>query len=104
MSNLKAQAAQIAQDLVLEQLQIGSYKQRYDVDIAKVQRDEAVIGSSEHQIQADISRVRRDRKRLQSEAVSAYINVDPEVNGTEALFENQEEATHESGVRRSGKW
>ena len=92
VSNLKAQAAQIAQDLVLEQLQIGAYQQQYDVDIAKVQRDEAVIGSSEDQIQADISRVRRDRKRLQSEAVSAYINLDPEVNGTEALFENQEEA------------
>ncbi len=92
VSNLKAQAAQIAQDLVLEQLQIGTYQQQYDVDIAKVQRDEAVIGSSEDQIQADISRVRRDHKRLQSEAVSAYINLDPEVNGTEALFENQKEA------------
>ncbi|MGA2931110.1 MAG: transglycosylase family protein [Acidimicrobiales bacterium] len=92
VSNLKAQAAQIAQDLVLEQLQIGAYQQQYDVDIAKVQRDEAEIGSSEDQIQADISRVRRDRKRLQSEAVSAYINLDPEVSGTEALFENQEEA------------
>jgi hypothetical protein len=92
VSNLKAQAAQIAQDLVLEQLQIGTYQQQYDVDIAKVQRDEAMIGSSEDQIQADISRVRRDHKRLQSEAVSAYINLDPEVNGTEALFENQKEA------------
>ena len=92
VSNLKAQAAQIAQDLVLEQLQIGSYQQRYDVDIAKIQRDDAVIGSSEHQIQADISRMRRDRKRLQSEVVSAYINLDPAVNGTEALFENQKEA------------
>jgi Transglycosylase-like domain len=92
VSNLKAQATQIARDLVLEQLQIGAYQQQYDVDIAKVQRDEALIGSSEDQIQADISRVRRDRKRLQSEAVSAYINLDPEVTGTEALFENQKEA------------
>ena len=92
VSDLKAQAAQIAQDLVLEQLQIGSYQQQYDVDVAKVQRDEAEIGSSEDQIQADISRVSRDRKRLQSEAVSAYINLDPEVNGTEGLFENQKEA------------
>lgn len=90
--NLKAQATQIAQDLVLEQLQIGAYQQQYDVDIAKVQRDEAVIGSTEDQIRADIGRVRRDRKRLQSEAVSAYINLDPEVTGTEALFENQKEA------------
>jgi len=92
VSNLKAQATQIAQDLVLEQLQIGAYQQHYDVDIAKVQRDEAVIGSTEDQIQADIGRVRRDRKRLQSEVVSAYINLDPEVTGTEALFENQKEA------------
>ena len=92
VSNLKAQATQIAQDLVLEQLQIGAYQQQYDVDIAKVQHDEAAIGSSEKQIQADTSRVKRDRKRLQSEAVSAYINLDPKVTGAEALFENQREA------------
>ena len=84
VSDLNAQAAQIAQDLVLEQLQIGAYQQQYDVDIAKVQSDETGIGSSEDKIQADISRVRRDRKRLESEAVSAYINLDPEVSGTEA--------------------
>ena len=92
VSNLKAQATQIAQDLVLEQLQIGAYQQQYDVDIAKIQHDEAVIGSSENQIQTDISRVRSDRKRLQSEAMSAYINLDPEVSATAALFENQKEA------------
>ena len=92
VSNLKAQATQIAQDLVLEQLQIGTYQQQSAVDIAKVQRDEAEIGSSDDQIQADSSRVRRDRKRLQSEAVLAYINLDPNVSGTAALFENQEEA------------
>ena len=104
VSDLKAQAAQIAQDLVLEQLQIGSYQQQYDVDIAKVQRDQAEIGSSEDQIQADISRVSRDRKRLQSEAVSAYINLDPEVNGTEAPVREPKRSAYESGVRRSGKW
>ncbi len=43
VSDLKAQAAQIAQDLVLEQLQIGTYQQQYGVDIAKVQRDEVEI-------------------------------------------------------------
>ena len=92
VSSLKAQATQIAQDLVLEQLQIGSYQQQYDVDMAKVQRDKAEIGSSEDQIQDDTTRVRHDRQRLQSEAVSAYVNLDPEVTGTEALFENQTEA------------
>jgi peptidoglycan hydrolase CwlO-like protein len=77
VSDLKAQAAQIAQDLVLEQLQIGSDQQKYDVDRAKVQQDEAEIGSTQSQIQSAVLRVTRDRKRLQDEAVSAYVNIDP---------------------------
>ena len=77
VSDLKAQAAQIAQDLVLEQLQIGTDQQQYDVDRAKVQRDEAEIGSTQNQIQSDVLRVTRDRKRLQGEALSAYVNMDP---------------------------
>lgn len=60
VSDLKARAAQIAKDLVLEQLQIGTYQQHDDIDIAKVQRDEAEIRSTENQISVDISRVRRD--------------------------------------------
>ena len=91
VSNLKTQAAQIAQDLVLEQLQVGAYQQRYDVDSARVQRDQAEIGSTENQISSDTLRVSRDRKRLQAEAVSAYINMDP---SDEVLFEgNQSEAS-----------
>ena len=92
VSTLKAQATQIAQNLVLEQLQIGTYQQQYDVDAAKVQHDKAEIASSENQIQADSSRVNRDRKRLQSAVVSAYINVDPGISGIGDLFENQKEA------------
>jgi hypothetical protein len=92
VSNLKVQATQIARDLVLEQLQIGAYQQHYEVDVAKVQRDQVEIGSSERQVQADVSRVSRDRTRLETEAVSAYVNLDPEVNGTEILFEDQKEA------------
>jgi peptidoglycan hydrolase CwlO-like protein len=86
VSDLKAQAAQIAQDLVLEQLQIGTYQQQYGVDIAKVQRDEAEIASSEDRIQADVSRVSRDRDRLQTEAVSAYVNSGSQSDGNLSLF------------------
>ena len=92
VSSLKAQANQISQDLVLEQLQIGTYQQQYDVDVAKVQRDQAAIGSSENQVQVDSNHVQRDRKRLETEAISAYINVDPEVTGIESLFQDQKEA------------
>jgi hypothetical protein len=77
VSGLQAQAAHIAQDLVLEQLQIGADQQEYDVDGAKVQQDEAEIRSTQNQIQSDTRRVSRDRARLQAEAVSAYVNMDP---------------------------
>ena len=36
------------------------------------------------QIQFDVRRVRRDRKRLEAEAVSAYINMYPQLNGSSA--------------------
>jgi peptidoglycan DL-endopeptidase CwlO len=93
VSQLKAQATQIAQDLVLEQLQINTYQQQYGVDLAKVQQDQAEIRSSEDKIQADLHRVTRDRKRLQSEAVSAYINWSPELGGTTmaAMFEGNQD-------------
>ena len=90
VSDLKTQAAQIARDLVLEQLQIGAYQQQYDVDGAKVTRDDTMIDSTEHQISADIGRVGRDRKRLEGEALSAYINLDPESEGTQVLFEGSQ--------------
>jgi Transglycosylase-like domain len=86
VSNLKTQAAQIAQDLVLEQLQIGAHQQQYEVDGAKVQQDEAEIGSTEDQISSDVRKVGRDHKRLLAEAVSAYVNMDPQSAGNEALF------------------
>jgi Transglycosylase-like domain len=90
VSDLKAHAAQIAQDLVLEQLQIGADQQEYDVDSANVQRDEAEIGLTQNQIQSDSLRVSQDRKRLQAEAVSAYVNMDPSDG---VLFEgNQSDA------------
>jgi hypothetical protein len=87
VSDLKAQAAQIAQDLVLEQLQIGAYQRQYDVDSAAVQRDAAEIGSTQNQIQSDVLRVNRDRTRLRNEAVWAYVNMDPQLEGTQAPFE-----------------
>lgn len=86
VSDLKAQADQIAHDLVLEQLQIGAYQQQYDVDVAKVQRDEKGIRSTQDQIQSDVARVNHDRQRLQAEALSAYVNTGSDIDGNPPLF------------------
>jgi peptidoglycan DL-endopeptidase CwlO len=92
VSDLKAQAARIARDLVLEQLQVGAFQEQYGVDVAKVQRDQTEIGSTESKIQGDVTRVSRDRKRLQTEAVAAYINSGSAPGATPAEFEgNQNE-------------
>jgi Transglycosylase-like domain len=90
VSNLKTQATQIAQDLVLEQLQISTYHEQYDVDVATVERDQAEIRHSEDQIKADAERVRRDRARLQADAVSAYVNSGSQLDGTLAMFQQNQ--------------
>lgn len=92
VSDLKAQAAQIARDLVLEQLQVGALQEQYGVDVAKVRRDQAEIGSMQSKLQSDVARESRDRKRLQTEAVAAYINSGSAPGATSAMFEgNQNE-------------
>jgi hypothetical protein len=89
VSDLKAKAAQVAKDLVLQQLQVDTYQQQYGADVTKVQQDEAAIGSTEDQIRSDTDRVSRDHKRLQSEAVWAYIHLGGDASGTPTIFENQ---------------
>jgi hypothetical protein len=89
VSDLQAKATQVARDLVLQQLQVDTYQQQYGADLVKVQQDQAAIGSTENQISADTNRVARDRKRLQSEAVWAYIHLGGDAGGTSSIFENQ---------------
>lgn len=89
VSDLKVQAAHIAKNLVLQQLQVDTYQQQYGADVVKVQQDQAAIGSTENQIQADVRQVSTDRNRLQSEAVWAYIHLGPDAGGTQNVFENQ---------------
>ena len=89
VSDLQARANQVARDLVLQQLQVDTFQQQYGADVTKVQQDDAAIGATESQIQSDSDRVNRDRRRLQSEAVWAYIHLGGDANGTPTIFENQ---------------
>ena len=89
VSDLQARANQVARDLVLQQLQVDTFQQQYGADVTKVQQDDAAIGATESQIQSDSDRVNRDRRRLQSEAVWAYIHLGGDADGTPTIFENQ---------------
>ena len=89
VSDLQARANQVARDLVLQHLQVDTFQQQYGADVTKVQQDDAAIGATESQIQSDSDRVNRDRRRLQSEAVWAYIHLGGDANGTPTIFENQ---------------
>jgi hypothetical protein len=86
VSDLRTQATQVAQDLVLEQLQIGSYQQQAAVDGAQVRQDQAQIAATRNRIRSDDLEVARDRTRLSDEAVSTYIDASQGLDATRLMF------------------
>ncbi|HEX4218324.1 MAG TPA: hypothetical protein VHZ02_08150 [Acidimicrobiales bacterium] len=74
ISDLKAQATQISQQLTQDQLQIGAFQQQYSVDSAKVLQDQQVIAHTQDQIAQDQQQILRDQARVRSQALTAYMN------------------------------
>jgi peptidoglycan hydrolase CwlO-like protein len=72
ISDLKAEAAQVAQQLVFEQLQVSSYQQQYAAAEAKLQSDVLQIDQTEQQIALDGQKVDLDRLLLRREAILDY--------------------------------
>lgn len=72
VSSLQARAAQISSAMLLEQLQIGGYQQRYSAAIAKVQQDAVVLDQTRAAIQAVQQKIGHDAATLRTAAVSAY--------------------------------
>ena len=73
ISDLQAQAAQIAQTLVREQLQVGSFQQQYSVAAAQVAKDAAVVGQTQQQMNADQQRIDLDTGRVRTQALRDYM-------------------------------
>jgi hypothetical protein len=74
ISDLKAQATQISQQLTQEQLQIGAFQQQYSVESAKVDQDAEVIARTQAAIAQDTRQIGRDMARIRSHALTAYMN------------------------------
>jgi hypothetical protein len=74
VSDLQAQATQVSQELILEELQVGAYEHQYQTDVAQVAQDQAQIDTVKAQITLDVGRVQTEQHRLSQEAVNTYIN------------------------------
>jgi hypothetical protein len=87
VATLKAQAAQVSQQIVLEQLQVGGDQQQYATAVARSQQDEQLAAQTQGQITADEQRVGRDAGQLRHDAVAAYVNAG--TAGATPLFGDQ---------------
>ncbi len=74
VASLQAEAAQLSQELLHEQLQADALGHQAELDAIVVAQDDAALASLHRQILGDQERVREDRLRLSAEAVSAYVN------------------------------
>jgi hypothetical protein len=83
ISDLQAQAAEIAQTLVREQLQVGSYQQQYSVAAAQVAKDAAAVGQTQQQVNADQQRIDRDTGRVRTQALRDYMGAGSVTTGVE---------------------
>ncbi len=83
ISDLQAQAAQIAQTLVREQLQVGSFQQQYSVAAAQVAKDAAAVGQTQQQMNADQQRIDLDTGRVRTQALRDYMNAGSVTTGVE---------------------
>jgi hypothetical protein len=86
ISDLQAQAAQLSQDMLLEQLQIGGYEQQYAAATLQVQEDQQVLSESAARIAQAQHRIIRDNAVLARDAVKAYIDAGTSSDITGAVF------------------
>jgi peptidoglycan hydrolase CwlO-like protein len=98
VGSLTAQAKQISQQLVQEQLQIGGYQQQYSVASEKVAADAHAIAESQQQIGKDHHQVIVKKRDVQQLAVTSYVYGGSESsNSNAAVFSNNESTVQASG-------
>jgi hypothetical protein len=86
VSDLRAQATQISQELIEEQLQIGAYQQQYSVATAKVAADGRSITAIGRKIGSDENRIKKETDRVRQDAVTSYMEADTGLSSDEMIF------------------
>ena len=87
IGDLKAQAAQISQKLVQDQLEIDAYQQQYSAASERVADDTRVIAELGQQISRDQKQINTDMHAVRALAIRTYMSADSQLSSTaEALF------------------
>jgi hypothetical protein len=93
-SGLQAEAAQLSEQLIQEQVQVDGFEHQYEAATALVQRDTADIAAVELRASHEVLKVHEDHTRLSEEAVSSYVNAGSvTLDQTLQLFSGGREAT-----------
>ncbi len=74
ISDLKAQAATIAEQLVQQQLEVGAYQQQYSVVSARVAADAQAVAETGQQIAQDQQQISARSNAVRQQAIRSYMN------------------------------
>jgi Transglycosylase-like domain len=92
VSDLKARAAAVSQQLVQQQLQVGAYQQQYSVASAKVAADANAIAQVDQQIAQDQRQINIRLADVRQQAIRSYMNYGTGSSGSAAsLFSGNED-------------
>jgi len=86
VTTLQQQAAALSQQMLLEQLQIGSFEQQRSVDLAEVSVERAQLQQMHAQLATTRRRIETDLGQLRHDAVTAYVAGGTEADGTSSIF------------------
>jgi peptidoglycan hydrolase CwlO-like protein len=98
VGSLQAQAKQISQELVQEQLQIGGYQQQYSVASERVATDARNIAQTQQQIGAAERQVTSKTRLVRHLAIASYVFGSSESStSNSAIFANNESTVQAAG-------
>lgn len=96
-ASLQAEATQLSQEMLLEQLQIAGYEQQRTSDIAQAASDQEALAATQTQLAATRQKIAQDVAELQTAAVASYIDDGTAALGTAELF-STDPAQASSGI------
>jgi hypothetical protein len=92
VSDLKARAAAVSQQLIQQQLQVGAYQQQYSVASAKVAADAGAVAQIDQQIAQDQQQIDLRMGDVRQQAIRSYMNYGTGSSGSAAsLFSGNED-------------